>query len=73
MTGTNLFGSETCQGLDDFLRPDHLISPELKLFCKTLRKFVDNEVIPHEEEMDDFREWTEREGHNSVYDINYNT
>ena len=42
MTGTNLFGSETCQGLNDFLQPDHLISPELKLFCKTLRKFVDN-------------------------------
>lgn len=35
MTG-NLFGNETCQGLDDFLRPEHLISSETKLFCKTL-------------------------------------
>ena len=69
MMGTDLFGREKCQGLDDFLRPEHLISSETKLFCKTLRRFVDNEVLPHEEEMDDFWDWTEREGHNFVHDI----
>jgi hypothetical protein len=69
MTGTDLFGIKTCQGLDDFLRPEHLISSETRLFCKTLRKFVDKEVLPHEEEMDEFWDWTEREGHNFVHDI----
>lgn len=50
-----------CKGLDDFLRPHHLISPETKQFCDTLRKFVDNEVLPHEEELEDYWDWTERD------------
>jgi hypothetical protein len=36
----NLFGNETCQGLDYFLRPEHLISstiPKPNEFC----------LIPH--------------------------
>ncbi len=48
------------RGIDDFLRPNHLISAEVSLFCKTLRKFVDNEVLPHAEELDEYWDWTER-------------
>ncbi|MBN2060514.1 MAG: hypothetical protein JW882_08875 [Deltaproteobacteria bacterium] len=54
MTGTNLFGNEKCKGLDDFFRPEHLISSETRLFCKTLRRFVEKEVLPHEDKMDEF-------------------
>jgi hypothetical protein len=35
------------RGIDDFLRPDHLISEEIGLYCQTLRRFVDKEVLPH--------------------------
>jgi hypothetical protein len=48
------------RGIEDFFRPDHLISEEIRLFCQTLRKFVDNEVLPHAEELDDYWDWTER-------------
>jgi alkylation response protein AidB-like acyl-CoA dehydrogenase len=57
------------RGVDDFLRPDHLISPETKMFCQTLRKFVDNEVLPHAEELDDYWDWTERKEHTFVHDL----
>ncbi|MGD0102270.1 MAG: acyl-CoA dehydrogenase family protein [Acidobacteriota bacterium] len=57
------------RGIDDFLRPDHLISAEIKLFCQTLRKFVDNEVLPHAEELDDYWDWTERKEQTFVHDL----
>lgn len=69
MTGTTRFGDATCKGIDDFVKPDHLISPETKMFCSTLRKFVDKEVLPHEEEFDDFWNWTELEEHTFVNDL----
>jgi alkylation response protein AidB-like acyl-CoA dehydrogenase len=69
MTGSNLFGNETCKGIDDFLRPHHLISPEGKMFCETLRKFVDSEILPHDDEFDDFWDWTERGEETFVNDI----
>jgi alkylation response protein AidB-like acyl-CoA dehydrogenase len=50
----------TCTGLDDFLYPHHLISPEAKQFCQTIRKFSNNELIPHEEDVDEYWDWTER-------------
>jgi acyl-CoA dehydrogenase len=57
------------RGIDDFLRPDHLISAEVSQFCQTLRKFVDNEVLPHAEEMDDYWDWTERKEQTFVHDL----
>ena len=57
------------RGIDDFLRPDHLISPEIRLFCQTLRKFVDNEVLPRAEELDDYWDWTERNEQTFVHDL----
>jgi alkylation response protein AidB-like acyl-CoA dehydrogenase len=56
-------------GIDDYLRPDHLISAEIKLFCQTLRKFVDNEVLPHAEELDDYWDWTERKEQTFVHNL----
>lgn len=57
------------KGIDDFLRPDHLISEEIRLFCQTLRKFVDREVLPHAEELDDYWDWTERKERTFVHDL----
>ena len=57
------------RGIDDFLRPDHLISAEIRLFCQTLRKFVDNEVLPHAEELDEYWDWTERKEQTFVHDL----
>ena len=57
------------RGIDDFLRPDHLISVEIRLFCQTLRKFVDKEVLPHAEELDDYWDWTERKEQTFVHDL----
>ena len=57
------------RGIDDFLRPDHLISQETKIFCQTLRKFVDTEVLPHAEELDDYWDWTERKEQTFVDDL----
>ena len=31
---------EICKGVNDFLRPDHLLSEENKMFCETIRRFV---------------------------------
>lgn len=59
----------TTTGIDDFLKPHHLISDEAKMFCDTLRKFSNNEIIPHEEESDDFWDWTERKDKTFVNDI----
>ncbi|MBN1566657.1 MAG: acyl-CoA/acyl-ACP dehydrogenase [Acidobacteria bacterium] len=57
------------RGIDDFLRPDHLISDEIRMFCRTLRKFVDNEVLPRAEEIDDYWDWTERKEQTFVHDL----
>ncbi len=57
------------RGIDDFLRPDHLISEEIRLYCQTLRRFVDNEVLPHAEEIDDYWDWTERKEQTFVHDL----
>ncbi len=46
------------KGIDDFLRPDHLISDEAKTYCKTLRRFIDNEVLPRVDEFDSYWDWT---------------
>jgi butyryl-CoA dehydrogenase len=69
MAGQTKFGSEKSKGIDDFLRPEHLISEETKMYCKTLRKFIDNEVLPHAEELDDYWDWTERKDHTFVDNI----
>jgi alkylation response protein AidB-like acyl-CoA dehydrogenase len=63
------FDSARCKGIDDFLRPDHLISAEAKMFCESLRNFVNNEILPHEDELDDYWDWTERKEHTFVHDI----
>lgn len=60
---------EKARGLDDFLRPDHLIREEIRMYCNTLRKFVDTEVLPHEDEFDDYWDWTERKEHTFVEDL----
>lgn len=52
-----------------FLRPDHLIRDEIKMYCKTLRTFVDKEVLPHENEFDDYWDWTEREEPTFVHEL----
>jgi alkylation response protein AidB-like acyl-CoA dehydrogenase len=39
------------------------------MVCKTLRKFVDAEVLPHAEELDDYWDWTERKEHTFVHDL----
>jgi alkylation response protein AidB-like acyl-CoA dehydrogenase len=57
------------KGIDDFLRPDHLVSEETKMFSKTLRRFVDTEILPHEGEIDDYWDWSERKEHTFVHDI----
>lgn len=48
------------KSIDDFLKPYHLISEETKRYCKVLRRFIDTEVLPHETELDDYWDWTER-------------
>jgi alkylation response protein AidB-like acyl-CoA dehydrogenase len=68
MAGTGNHDSGRSKGIDNFARPDHLISDEAKTFCKVLRKFVDNELLPHEDEFDDFWDWTERD-HSFVDDL----
>jgi len=37
MVDVTKFGSAKCKGIDDFLRPNHLISAEAKMFCESLR------------------------------------
>ena len=54
---------------DDFLRPDHLIRDEVKMLCSTLRKFVNEKVLPHESEFDNYWDWTERKERTFVEDI----
>jgi alkylation response protein AidB-like acyl-CoA dehydrogenase len=54
---------------DMFLRPDHLIRDEMKMYADTLRKFVNDKVLPHEDEFDDLWDWTERKEKTVVHDI----
>ena len=62
------FGTEKCTGIDDFLRPEHLITEQDKMLVSTLRDFVNREILPHEKELDDYWNWTER-GYTFVHDI----
>jgi len=52
--------TEKITARDMFLRPDHLIRDEVKMYCETLRKFVNKRVLPHEGEFDALWDWTER-------------
>ena len=52
--------TEKATARDIFLRPDHLIRDEVKMYCETLRKFVNKRVLPHEGEFDALWDWTER-------------
>lgn len=63
------YGTSVCKGKDDFLRPDHLISKEDKMIITSLREFVDKEVLPHETEIDDYWDWTERKEPTFVDDL----
>lgn len=54
---------------DVFMRPDHLIREEVKMYCNTLRDFVNKEVLPHESEFDDYWDWTERKEPTLVKDL----
>ncbi|MEM2465312.1 MAG: acyl-CoA dehydrogenase family protein [Candidatus Bathyarchaeia archaeon] len=55
--------------MENFWRPDHLIREEIKIFCNTLRDFINREVLPHEDEIDDYWDWTERKEHTWVEGI----
>lgn len=57
------------KGVDDFAKPIHLISDEAKTFAKTLRRFVDTTILPHENELDDYWDWSERKERTFVHDI----
>lgn len=63
------FETAKCKGIDDFLRPNHMISEQAKMACEALRKFVDKEILPHEAELDDYWDWTEREERTFIQDI----
>lgn len=54
---------------DMFLRPDHLIRDEVRMYADTLRRFVNEKVIPHEAEYDDLWDWTERKEQTIVHDL----
>jgi alkylation response protein AidB-like acyl-CoA dehydrogenase len=60
--------AEKTTARDMFLRPDHLIRDEVKMYADTLRKFVNERVLPHEDEFDDLWDWTERKN-TIVHDI----
>ena len=47
-------------GVNDFLKPTHLISPEVQMYCKSMREFINKEIIPVEDQFDDYWDWTER-------------
>jgi alkylation response protein AidB-like acyl-CoA dehydrogenase len=55
--------------METFWRPDHLIRDEVKIFCDAVRDFVNREVLPHEDEFDDYWDWTERKERTFVEDI----
>jgi len=57
------------RGVDDFLKPTHLMSDEAKMSLKAMRKLVDTEILPHESEVDDYWDWSERKERTFVHDI----
>jgi alkylation response protein AidB-like acyl-CoA dehydrogenase len=57
------------RSIDDFMKPHHLISEEARRFCAALRRFVDEEVLPHEHELDDYWDWTERKEETFVHNL----
>jgi len=63
------FGAEKCRGVDDFLRPEHLITEQDRMVIRTIRDFVDKEVLPHEKEFDDYWDWTEREEQTFIQEL----
>ena len=46
--------------MDDFLKPEHLMTEQDKMVIKSVRDFVNNEILPHAKEFDDYWDWTER-------------
>jgi glutaryl-CoA dehydrogenase (non-decarboxylating) len=69
MSNNSKFEGAKCKGIDDFMRPDHLISEETRMFCKTLREFVNKEIIPNEDEFDNNWDWTEQKDSSMVDNI----
>lgn len=63
------FESARCTGVNDFLRPTHLITDQAQMTCETIRKFVDQKILPYEDQFDDYWDWTEREEETIVHDI----
>ena len=57
------------RGIDDFLKPMHLLSDETIMFMKSIRQFVNQEILPHEQELDDYWDWSERKERTFVHDI----
>ncbi len=51
------------------LRPDHLIRDEVKSYCETLKRWVNERVLPHEDVLDDYWDWTERPEHTLIHDL----
>lgn len=69
MSESNQFEGAKCKGIDDFMQPDHLISEETRMLCKSIREFVNKEIIPNEEEFDNNWDWTEHEDNPMVHGI----
>lgn len=69
MTDKRPDNGSQARGIDDFAKPIHLISDEVKTFAKTLRRFVDTIILPHENELDDYWDWSERKERTFVHDI----
>ncbi len=62
MNQTDAMGQTKSNGVNDFLRPNHLISPEAQMYCKALREFINKEIIPVEDQFDEYWDWSERGG-----------
>lgn len=69
MADFSLVEGAKCKGIDDFNKPHHLISEETRMFCNTLREFVNKEVIPNDEEFDNYWNWTERDDAEFIHKI----
>lgn len=63
------FETSRCTGIDDFMGPSHLLSDHTKIACDQLRKFVNKEILPHHDKMDDYWDWTERKERTFIHDI----
>jgi len=69
MVDLNQVEKAKCSGIDDFMKPHHLISDEARRFCMALREFVNKEIIPNEDEFDNYWDWTERDDASMVHKI----